>query len=374
MFFINQLKIILRNRNILFWTLLFPIALGTFFNLAFYNLDKEEQLKVIDIGVVDNISYQQNTSFSSLMESLSNGQDKMFNMTKSSEDELNNLLNKGKIDGYVIVTDKINLTIKKSTINTTIIKTVIDNYNQNYSAITNIIKINPDILKTNILNTIHSTESHFEEEAIGNHKGTVIYFYTLIGMMCLYGSFFGVYAVNQTEANLSKEGARINVSPTSKIKILLTSLLVALIIQYAEVLITLSYLILILKVSFGSQLLYILLLSFFGSLAGISMGAFIGVVSKKDINGKMGILLAFTMTCSFLAGMMIVDIKYLLEKSAPILGIINPVNLITDGLYALYYYTNHSRFNFDLMCLIIFSLVLNVVTFYKLRRKKYDSI
>ena len=49
-----SLKILLRNKELLFWTFIFPIILGTFFSMAFSNIEKEESLNIIDIAIVDS--------------------------------------------------------------------------------------------------------------------------------------------------------------------------------------------------------------------------------------------------------------------------------------------------------------------------------
>jgi ABC-2 type transport system permease protein len=80
------------------------------------------------------------------------------------------------------------------------------------------------------------------------------------------------------------------------------------------------------------------------------------------------------MFCSFLSGMMGITMKYVIDKNVPILNIINPANMITDGFYSLYYYDTLDRFYFNLFSLVIFSIVLIVISVLCLRRQKYDSI
>ena len=65
---------------------------------------------------------------------------------------------------------------------------------------------------------------------------------------------------------------------------------------------------------------------------------FIGVSNKKNEGMKMSILISVTMLLSFLSGMMVLKMKYIIAENVPILAKINPVNMVTDGLYSLYYY------------------------------------
>ena len=50
-----SLKTLFRNKTLIFWTFAFPIILGTLFNLAFKDIEKNEMLEIIDIAVVDNL-------------------------------------------------------------------------------------------------------------------------------------------------------------------------------------------------------------------------------------------------------------------------------------------------------------------------------
>ena len=46
-----NLKILFRNRALVFWTYIFPILLGTLFSLAFSNIENKEKLDIINIPV-----------------------------------------------------------------------------------------------------------------------------------------------------------------------------------------------------------------------------------------------------------------------------------------------------------------------------------
>jgi ABC-2 type transport system permease protein len=356
----------------IFWTLVFPIVLGTFFNLAFSNLSKEEKLDVIDIAVVEKVD---NKSLKDVLDTLSKeGEEKIFNTKYVTDEEAKLLLNENEIAGYIVVGEELNIYVKENSIEQTIIKYVIDEYLQMNNVAKNVVEYNPQSISNGALALINENKEYFSDESNKNMDSTVNYFYTLIGMACIYGSFFGVYTVNEVEANLSKKGARITVAPIKKTTVVLSSLLVSLLVHYAEVLILIGYLTLILGIDFGNQIGYILLLAFFGSLAGISMGILIGVSNKKSENTKMGILISVTMLCSFLAGMMMMQMKYIIAKNIPLLGYINPVNMITDGLYSLYCYNTLDRYYINILGLVIFSLSLCAISYVFLRRKKYDSI
>lgn len=48
--------------------------------------------------------------------------------------------------------------------------------------------------------------------------------------------------------------------------------------------------------------------------------------------------------------------------------------MITDGLYALYYYDTPDRYFFNVISLLAFAFVMILFAVFGLRRQKYDSI
>ncbi len=373
--FINRLKVLLKNKSAIFWTLIFPILLATFFNLAFANLYEDSKFESINLAIVNNDDFNNEHNFKTVIESLSKDDDnQIFNTKYVTEEKAKELLDDGKVAGYIIVNDKIDIVVKSNGIGQTTIKYVVDNYYQVISVMENIANFNPESLRTDILNKLNENTNNFNDISNKNVDATVLYFYSLIGMVCLYGGTFGINAVNETEANLSKKGARVSVSPVHKLKMLIAALLVSLLIQYSEILILLGYLVFVLNINFGGQILPVLLLTLVGALAGLSLGMFIGVSNKKNEGMKMSILISTTMLLSFLSGMMVLKMKYIIAENVPILAKINPVNMVTDGLYSLYYYSTLDRYFYNVISLIIFSVVMIALSYIFIRRKKYDSI
>jgi len=56
-------KILFKNKVLIFWMFAFPIILGIFFHMAFENIEKDEALQVFDIAVIDNKEYQNQTIY-----------------------------------------------------------------------------------------------------------------------------------------------------------------------------------------------------------------------------------------------------------------------------------------------------------------------
>ena len=66
--------------------------------------------------------------------------------------------------------------------------------------------------------------------------------------------------------------------------------------------------------------------------------------------------------------------KYIIDKNIPIVNKLNPASMITDGFYSLYYYDTLDRYFFNISSLLIFALIMITISYFSLRRQKYDSI
>ena len=69
-------KILFKNKVLIFWMFAFPIILGIFFHMAFENIEKDEALQVFDIAVIDNKEYQNQTIYQETFKELSDKKNK----------------------------------------------------------------------------------------------------------------------------------------------------------------------------------------------------------------------------------------------------------------------------------------------------------
>ena len=393
-----SLKTLFRNKMLIFWTFAFPIILGTLFHLAFSNISKSETFDAIDIAIVKNDDFESNEAYKTVFKQLSDesSENHMFNTKYVSEDEAKKLLEDDKIAGYMkLEGDEPKLTFVKNGINQTIFKYVVEEIAQKSNMINNIVE---QEIKTKMLsesmNAEENTDISIDTQAIiqkayeqvqnnevklkntsnKNLDYMMIEFYTLIAMTCLYGGILGMAALNQNLANMTNQGKRISVSPIKKAKLLLSSLLAGYVTQLVGLALLFVYTVFVLKVDYGNNIGLIILLAMVGSFAGLTMGVAVASLFKASDNAKTGILIGITMFGCFLAGMTGVTMKYVIDKNAPIVNKLNPANMITDGFYSLYYYDTLDRYYFNIASLLIFAFALIVISFFSLRRQKYESI
>ena len=136
-------KILFKNKVLIFWMFAFPIILGIFFHMAFENIEKDEALQVFDIAVIDNKEYQSQTIYQETFKELSNkkSKDQLFNIHYVSKKEVNQLLEDNKIEGYVLFNkQEPQIIIKENGMEQTILQFVMDEIKQNKTMIEDLTK------------------------------------------------------------------------------------------------------------------------------------------------------------------------------------------------------------------------------------------
>ena len=383
-------KTLLRSRMLLFWTFAFPIILGLFFIMAFSDIEESETLDIIDIAIVDNEYYQDNEVYKNTFATLSDeaNDDQIFNITVTDKKSAEQLLEDDKITGILTLTeDGPNILVNQSGINETILRYVVDEISSTVEISNSLFedkikeelmsgnnKIDYDALYKEIVKLVSNSETNIKNVSNDNLSYTMIEYYTLIAMSCLYGGMIAMFITNYKLANMNSIGKRTSISPIHKGSMLLGSLLASYIVQIIGLSLLFLFTILVIKVDYGTKLLPIILLALVGSLAGLTLGVAVATLVKSNENTKTGVLLAVTMTGCFLSGMMGITMKYIIDKNVPIINWLNPASMITDGLYSLYYYDTFDRYIFNIVSLLLFSLLMFIISIRGLRREKYDSI
>lgn len=360
--FKNTFKYLLRQRDMLFWALVFPIVLGIFFKLALGNIVNTGKFKTIDVAV--NESLMEDENFSSFMKEMED--EGYFNVTSAKSEDI--LDEDDSIKAYVESMDKIYT--KRSGISETIVETIMNVYSQKSSMISRIMQKNPRADLSKILDV----DNHIKDLSRKNMDPVNAFFYTLLGMTTIYGYMWGMYVIYQYEANLSVNAKRNAISPIKKSVSLGAAVLASWIINFAITLFFIFYLKKGLGVEFGDRALPLVALSALSSLTGVTFGILLGVSNKATIDTKIGLGIAITMTMSFLAGMMKSDMKVIIAEKAPIINKINPVAIVTDAVYSLYYYDSMDRFMQNMIYLGIVTAIFIIVSLCFMRGKEYESL
>lgn len=363
----------IRQKELVFWMMCFPIILGTFFNLAFGNLyEKEEIFNEIPVAVAE---IKEDSVFLEVMDSLSKGDSPLFKVQYTDMEEAEELLKNEDINGIICVDDELSLSVAGNGLEQSIIKSFLEQYEAQKTIITDTAANNPEKLQ-NVIAALSADIDCIETKELsgGNMDEYVQYFQNLIAMVALFGTMVGLFAATSNEANLSAIGARKCVAPTHKLKSIVANLLAAFCAQVICVFISITYIVFILKIDMGDKIPIMYLSGAAGSLLGVSLGFFIGSIGRMSEGVKVGISTSFSMFCCFLSGLMVGNMKAVINQHCPVINKINPAAVISDLFYCLAVYDDYCRYMEKMVTLLIMSGIFITGGFLLTRRKKYASI
>lgn len=373
----SRLKCLFRNRVNIFWSYAFPILLASLFYFAFTDMFSSNNLETISIAYVEDVGYKNDMDYlKDVLEEAEISQGlPLFNVRYLNVEEASKALGEDEITAYIVNGEGVRVYVKKNGISETIVKSFLDSYKRSAYTIQAILMKNPDALSQGLLDDIMEYKSFTSELDKGAKPDiTLTYFYALLAMTCMMAANWGLDEVINIQGNRSSRGARINVSPIHKMKLLIINMLAAFTAHAAGICLLIIYMLKVLKISFGGQLPQMVLACLIGEMFGLFFGAAVGVWVNKSTGVQDAITTSFTLISAFLSGMMIVGIKGLIVKKVPIVPYINPVSLISDSFYSLYYYDDLDRFYVNTSILLFMSVALGVISYLGLRRKTYASI
>lgn len=371
-------KQLIRNKAELFWIIFFPIILGTLFKIAFSNITADENFHTIPVAIVKEEG-NMSEAFTIVADELSKGDEPFLKVLYCNEKEALRLLKKQKVDGIIYAGDTVSLTVSSdmgnAALNQSILQTFIEDYQMNYEAVLKTAMTNPEKLPE-VLEIVQESASYNKNVSYSRSNTDTYdqYFYNLIAMVCMYTGTAGCYIAIHNQANLSTLGARKNISPVHKLKMISGELIANIILRFFCVLISFAYIVLVLKIDLTARLPLAILSIFVGCMTGMTFGFFLGTISNISENVKVAILMSVTMVGSFLSGLMMGNMRILVETICPLINKINPSALITDTFYSLAIYDSLDRYTNNIITLIIFSILFTIGGFMMTRRKKYAHI
>lgn len=373
--FIYRLRVLLRNRSLLFWTFAFPVVLGLLFNLAFGNLDEITALETTNVGIVST-DQDKSKQFEAVLKEIKNDDEVIFKSKELSKKEAQKQLSDDKISGYFEIDAKnIELFVSKSGTQQTVLKELLNQYLQNTDKVETLMAsgaVQPQAISQALVQKNYIKDGN----GTGNFNLKSFYFFTLVGMTVMYGFMWGLRNANDQQANQSPEGMRLCLIPRNKLLVSFANMLASLVLFFVQVTFILMFYRFIYQVEFGDHWNYILLVCALGAFTTISFGTLIGnALSKVDFQQKISIGISISMIMSFLAGMMgSQSIKYWIDVHVPLLGRINIVNLISESLYQLFYYQSLKTFYLNLLWLAGFGVLFILLNYSFERKVQYDHL
>lgn len=363
----------LRQKEIIGWMMIFPIVLSTLFNLAFGNLyEKDIAFSEIPVAVVE---IQSDSTFKTVMDELSSGDNALFDTQYTDEATAKKLLKNGDINSIIYVDSELSMAVSANGLMPSITRSFLEQYETQKAVITETIKNNPEKLQ-DVINVLSAEINCVDTIPLtnGNMNPYASYFQNLIAMVALFGTTSGLFAATSNQGNLSAIGARKCVSPAHKLKSTIASFLSAFFVQTFCTFLCITYIQFILNIDMGDKIAMLYISGAIGSFTGTSLGFLIGSIGKISEGAKVGICMSVTMGCCFLSGLMVGEMKAIIAEHCPIINKINPAALISDLFYCLTIYNDYSRYTQIIISLISMSFIFLAGGFLLTRRKKYASI
>lgn len=392
--FVSQLKSAVRTKRYLFWTLLFPIALGSLFFFAFGKIYDQDKSEVIPVTVIcDNPSENENyKNFTAVLEGLQ--YDDGTNMveikdveaadTQTATEKAEELLKDEDIDGIIFVSGdgEISLKIAENSVSSSILTNVINTYKQKVDILTAAMEkqtekgnSDPAELQKLMEEITESTEYTESIPLAGENKDPFVqYFYNLIAMISIMGSMSTLAIVIDGQANQSTRGIRIDASPVNKIKYELILQLAAVFVQEIIIVIALLYYTKVLGINFGGDMGLVYLTSMLSTLLGCSLGFLVGHIGKFSRTIKENILMTIILGGGFLSGLMYGDMKAIIEENCPIINRINPSAVISDAFISLNLFGVGKKYYYSIFYVMILTVIFTAIGLTMSRRKQYASL
>ena len=370
---------LMRNKANLFWILVFPILLGCLFKIAFSNITASENFHTIPVAVVEGNSADA-TAFHTMVEQLSGDKDNaMLTATFCDDKKACSLLEKGDVDGVFYSTDEIKLAVNAdrsdASINQSILQSLLTQYYLNRDLIVQMLTDNPADIESLVSSMGQSVDTRKEVSLTNKDTDTYDqYFYNLIAMACLYTAMGGINLAINNSANLSSLAARKTIAPTKRRTLLAAELAAHIVFESILNIAAFLFIISVLRVHMTAHLGLALLTILVSTTFSITFGMFLGCIGPKSEGGKTGLMFATVMPMCFLSGLMMGNMRIVVEKHAPIVNRINPAALISDSFYALNNYDSLTRYAQDILTLLLMAAVLLVISTLATRRKTYASL
>lgn len=366
---------ILREKTILFWSVLFSFILGTLFYMAFGKMTS--QISTIKVAVVTVDESTESVMLKSVLGMIADSEASPISVEEMPDEKAKRKIKKDEIGGIFYAGKEAGLVVAENGIEQSVLQAILEQFQSRIHFVSDVNVGKPEQLMA-LSNSMmqHANAVYVEETSLGGEApdGFVQYYFALIAMTCLFGAYMGMDVAARLQANVSMVGARRTVSPTAKTKLLLCDLLAVCLLEFVMNLLLLCYLKYVLKIAIGENWPKMMLIVLTGGLVGLAVGACVGSISRLSEGMKVGILTLAGLFSSFLSGLMVGGIKGLLEEHCPMINRLNPASLITDAFYSISMYPDNARYRRDILLLTAWAVALSAVALAKMRRVRYDSI
>ena len=390
------IKKIIRNRSIVFWGLAFPLILGTLFYFAFHSIygsQASKAMRVVVVGenaeehpfvkVLKELTYENGSRMTELEYASAEEALRLLeakdNADQATKDEKNAEKDKGvtKLIGIITLNSETDVTLEiaENDMYQSILSGIVSTYRAKAEFLQNSAERGPDEMAKALEIVAADIEYVTNQGMAGANKDPYIaQFYNLIAMMCLIGATTVMEMLVSLQPNSTDTGLRVGASGVSRLKYETGVILASFSFQALCTGIGLFYLIGILGLNFGGEMPMVILTAFVGTLLGTALGFLVAHIGRFKIAAKNTILLLITLAGGAISGLYMLQMKAVIEESAPIINRINPMSVITDAFYSLNIFGVGDRYYRALFTMLGLTAGLFLLGALLSRRNQYESL
>lgn len=400
------------------WTLIFPIILATVFNFMFEPMRAKTSIEAIDVAVVADDSWNA-SPFSTVVETLAEADEPLIALhAVTSEQEARDLLEQGAVEGAYLVeaidhgektalekgddADASTASAAKDEatlaphvilaptgsgsadaishdVNRSIIESIVTSYLQSEALIQQATANNPAALAdAEAVERALSLDVPVREVSLTHAQpdAMMIYYYALLGMASMFAAQLAEEHVWRLQPMASAEGARRAISGTSRMRLLIPTVGACWAVSSAFLAIAFGYICLTAHIDFGGREALCLAGITAASLLSCGIGAVVGALpGRLEKDSRSGLLTAATCLLSLFAGLYgapAMEIADAVVRAFPAAAWLNPVCLIRDMFYSVYYYDTLVPFTLRLLACCGIAVALLSGATWLLRRSSHE--
>ena len=370
------LKSMLRNKAVIIWTLIFPLALGCIMYVAFGNIyNTDNVFHTLDVAVVRD---KENEAFEELLDALSeseDGEEALLNVTYTDRETAEDDTISGDYVAVIYEDDEITLGVTKSDIPQEIVRSIVEQYNKSVMLIEDAAAKNPMIIQDLIDELSDSSKEYASNETTtdGSTDMYTNYFYAIIAMSCLFGCYAACEFSEKMSLSASELGKRRGVARCSKGLQAISTFFAMWIVQVAIEIFSIFFFKAI-GINMGDKILFMIPIVAAGTAVGNALGTLIGSIPRMSQGPKTGTCTSISMGLCVMADLCANGVKDAIEHSAPIINRFNPAALISDAFYSLNVFDTYDRYLRSIILLAVIAAICLMFSYIILRRDKGASI
>ena len=351
----KRMKSLLMNFSCMFESFFLPLLLVILFSITIPDA-KYMNFSSIPVSLIGS-SENYSKLYHAMQVAKSSTGENLFQVSLCTKVVATDKLASGDIVAYIETNNGFHITAKSGEAKAAVIKAYVDWYESVQG---------DDILNMDMQYAIDKcAEKDFNRNEI--------YFLSLLAFVALSSLYWGVRMVLDFKGDYSV-GTRMMVAPVSKAAMAYENILAVFTISFFEnaaIVLAVDRLEGMNLIPYFSYIMVVLVLT---SIVGIEIGVYIGILDIGGEKFKHRLCSAIMIISSFLAGLFMFKIRYVIDDNVPLIAVLNPVHVATDALYCIYFTYEMEQYTKNLLILCCLAIALAVGIILLTRRKNHVRV